>query len=59
MSVHKYARHAEKFGDQRVVYEAAFEEGLLSVDEMLALGRRLLKTDPGGKRRDKPAWRRR
>jgi len=43
--VDQYARHATKFGDPRTVYETAYYE--LPTDELLALGRRLLKIDPG------------
>jgi hypothetical protein len=43
--VHRYARHAERFGDPRTVYETARRE--LSMADLLALGRRLVKLDPG------------
>jgi hypothetical protein len=44
-SVAGYARHAERFGDPRTVYETAYRN--LTTDDLLALGRRLVKLDPG------------
>jgi hypothetical protein len=44
--VDRYVRHAERFGDPRTVYETAVQDGL-PADRLLALGRRLVKIDPG------------
>ncbi len=45
LTAENYARHAERFGDPRTVYEVAYYD--LSTDDLLTLGRRLVKTDPG------------
>jgi hypothetical protein len=44
-TVDAYHRHAQRFGDPRTVFETAYED--LSPAKLLALGRRLVKTDPG------------
>ena len=44
--VDRYARHARLYGDPRTVYETACREGF-STEQLMSLGRRLAKTEPG------------
>src|SRR5665213_2758672 len=44
-ALERYARHAERFGDPRTVYATAAEG--FSTQDLLSLGRRLVRLDPG------------